>query len=514
MSEPSPTPARSPTNRIVIVLATAALVVSFIETMLTPALPTLGTFFGNSPYTTVVWILSAYLLVGVATIPITAKLGAIYGKRRILAIVLSIYTVAVAFAPATPLLASAMGLDRAHAIYLLIVTRGVQGVGLAMFPLALAMLAEDLPPARVAPAQGVVASMFAVGSAFGLVLGAWLIETFDWQIAYAVVFPIALALPILARTWLPEGRKGTGGRIDLSGALLLGGGLAALLLGLTLGPSWGWSSFLHAGLPLGVPVIFALAALLVVLFVLRTRTAAEPLIDLSRFREKNIALGYLGAMLTGLAMYLAFVVLTVLVEFPIVGLGDTVLAFGLLSIPTTVSMFVAAPLFGRGVARFGPRPMVVLGAGLTGMGFLALLAWHTTYLELIVEAIPTFVGLIAILVSVANVIAMSARRGETGISMGMTEMFQDLGASVGPVVVAAILATFTRLVLIPDPAVPGGVASVIVPSAAAFDWIFAIGAAIALAIGLLGAALTNYRAAAAPTGTSSAAEGTPAPSAP
>jgi MFS family permease len=517
MSAPSAAPhpaVRAHATRIVIVLAIAALVVSFIETMLTPALPTLGTFFGNAPYTTVVWILSAYLLVGVATIPITAKLGDLYGKRRVLAAILAVYVVAVALAPTTPLLAGAVGLDRAHAIYLLIATRGLQGVGLAMFPLALAMVAETLPPARVAPAQGLVASMFAVGSAFGLVLGSWLIETFDWQVAYAAMFPIALALPILARTWLPEGSKGTGGRIDLPGALLLGGGLAALLLGLTLGPSWGWLSLRSAGVPFGVPEIFGLAALLVALFVVRTRTAAEPLLDLRRFGEKNIAIGYLGAMLVGLAMYLAFVVLTVLVEFPVVGLGKSVLAFGILSIPTTVSMFVAAPLFGRGVARWGPRPMVVLGAALTGAGFLLLLFWHTTYLELITEAIPTFVGLIAVFVSVTNVIAMSARHGETGISMGMTEMFQDLGASVGPVVVAAILATFTRVVLVPNPSAPGGVGSLVVPSAAAFSWTFGIGAAIALGIGLLGAFLTNYRAADAPAPASTPSDAVGAPAAP
>ncbi len=517
MSAPSAAPAPSPSShatRIVIVLATAALVVSFIETMLTPALPTLGTFFGNAPYTTVVWILSAYLLVGVATIPVTAKLGDLYGKRRVLAIVLTIYTFAVALAPATPILASALGIDRAHAIYLLIATRGLQGVGLAMFPLALAMVAESLPPARVAPAQGLVASMFAVGSAFGLVLGSWLIETFDWQVAYAAVFPVALALPILARTWLPEGAKGTGGRIDLPGALLLGGGLAALLLGLTLGPSWGWTSLSATGRPFGVPEIFVLAAVLVALFIVRSRTAAEPLLDLSRFREKNIALGYLGAMLVGLAMYLAFVVLTVLVEFPVVGLDKSVVDFGLLSIPTTVSMFIAAPVFGRGVARWGPRPMVVLGAALTGVGFLLLLAWHATYLELITEAIPTFVGMIAVFVSVANVIAVSSRRGETGISMGMTEMFQDLGASVGPVVVAAVLATFTRIVLLPDPSAPGGFVSEVVPSAAAFTGIFAIGAAIALALGILGASLTNYRVAADPTPGPAPAEAAPSPTAP
>jgi MFS family permease len=484
-------------TRLLIVLASAALLVSFIETMLTPALPLLATFFSNAPYTTVAWILSAYLLVGVATIPLFAQMGDLYGKRRILGVVLAIYTVAVALAPATPVLGSALGLSRASSIYLLIGVRGLQGVGLAMFPLALAMVAEALPRDRVAPAQGIVAAMFAVGSAFGLVGGSWLIEVFGWQVAYAAVVPFAAALPVLVTTWMPEGRRGTGGRLDVPGAGLLGGALATLLLALTLGPTWGWGRWVGGvapGMPLGVPQLFLLSGVLLLAFLVRSFRAEQPLIDLRRFRERNVALGYLGAMLVGLALFTAFVVLTVLVEFPIVGLGQSVLAFGILSIPTTVAMFVAAPLVGRGVARYGPRPMVLLGSGLAGVGFLLLLEFHGTYLALVTEAIPTFVGLIAILVSVTNVIAMSSRAGETGIHMGMTEMFQDLGSSVGPVVVAALLATFTRAALVPDAGAPGGIVTVIVPSAAAFSWIFAVGLAIAVGTALIGLLLTNFRA--------------------
>lgn len=493
----SPTVDGSHATRVLIVLASAALLVSFVETMLVPALPDLESFFANVPYTTVAWILTAYLLVGVATIPIFSKLGDVYGKRRVLGVVLAVYTVAVVLAPLTPILGSAIGLSRADSIYLLIATRGLQGVGLAMFPLALAMVAESVPRERVAPAQGIVAAMFAVGSSLGLVGGSWLIVTFGWQVAYAaVIVPVAL-LPILVRIWLPEGHRGTGVRIDYVSAGLLGGGLASFLLGLTLGPSWGWAAWgggSVGALPLGAPELFVLAGVLLVAFVLRTRRSASPLVDLGRFRERNVALGYLGAMLVGLALFTAFVVLTLLVELPTVGLGESEIAFGLLSIPTTVAMFIAAPLVGRGIARYGPRPMVLLGSLLAAVGFLLLLGFHATYFQLVVEAIPTFVGLIAVLVSVTNVIAMSSRVGESGIHMGMTEMFQDLGSSIGPVVVAAILATFTQVVIVPDPSALSGYASQVVPSAAGFSWIFGIGLAISVATAVIGGLLRNYRA--------------------
>jgi len=350
--------------------------------------------------------------------------------------------------------------------------------------------------------------MFAAGAAAGLVGGAWLIQNAGWQVAYASVAPFALALPVVAGRWLPEGRSGTGGTMDLPGAALLGGSLGSVLVGLTLGPSWGWTDFTAGsvrGLPFGVPELFVLSALLAVLFVWRELVAEEPIIDLARLRQRNISLSYLGALLVGIGLFTAFVVLTVLVEFPVVGLGDSVLAFGLASIPTTLSMFVAAPVVGRGVARFGPRPFILLGAGLSMTGFLLLLSYHSTYLELVLEAVPTFVGLVTVLVSVTNVIAVSSRHGETGIHMGMTEMFQDLGASAGPVLVATFLATYTRTVTVPAGGASAGGVALTVPSGSAFTWIFVVGACLAGLLAVIGLLLENYRFEASPTPSHSSA---------
>ncbi len=483
-------------GRILGLLAAAALLVNFIETMLVPALPRLSSFFDNAPYTTVAWVLSAYLVVGVCATPIFAKLGDLYGKRQVLAVVLGVYSAGVLLAPFTPQIALALGLPRAQAIYLLIGVRGLQGLGLAMFPLALAMVAESLPRERVAPAQGLIASMFAAGAAAGLVGGAWLIQNAGWQFAYASMAPFAVVLPVFAVRWLPETHAGTGGAMDLPGASLLGGSLASFLVGLTLGPSWGWAEWRGgsiAGLPFGAPELFVIAAILAVLFVWRELVAEAPIIDLARLRQRNISLSYLSALLVGLGLFTAFVVLTVLVEFPVVGLGDSVLAFGLASIPTTLSMFVAAPLVGRGVARFGPRPFILLGAVLSMTGFLLLLYYHATYMELVAEAVPTFVGLVTVLVSVTNVIAVSSHRGETGIHMGMTEMFQDLGASAGPVLVATFLATYTRTISVPGDAAGAGSAVLTVPSGSAFTWIFVVGACLAGLLAVIGLLLENYR---------------------
>ncbi len=500
--DPNATTRSGRSIRILALLAVAALLVNFVETMLVPDLGELQSFFGGAPVSSIAWVITAYLVVGVCTIPIFGKLGDIYGKRTILGVVLTIYAVAVALAPLTPDIAPYFGVDRVGALNLLIAVRGLQGVGLAMFPLALAMVADALPRERVASAQGLIASMFAIGAALGLVVGSWLIETAGWQVAYVSVVPFAVLLTILTVTWLPEGQRGTGVGLDLLGAGLLGGGLAAFLLGLTFGPTWGWSTLSGGAVgavSIGVPELFAIAVVLTLLFIWRERATPEPLIDLHRFATRNIALAYTGALLVGTALFLGFVALSILVTTG-AGLNMSPIAFGIASIPTTISMFVAAPLAGVAIARIGPRPMILSGATLSTAGFLLLLAYHGVYLDLVVEAVPTFVGLIIVLVSVTNVIALSSHKGETGIHMGMTEMFQDLGASIGPVLVSTFLTTFTRIVLVPS---TGGPVETVIPADIGFTYLFMVGAILAVLLGIIGLFVENYRVADSAVGPSS-----------
>ena len=477
-------------------LAGAALMVAYVETMLVPALPTLSSFFGNAPYTTVAWVVSAYLLVGVSTIPLLSKLGDIFGKRRVILLVLALYTVAVGLNGFTPQLASLLGVSQANAIYLMIATRGLQGVGITLFPLALSMVGEELPRARVAPAQGLIAAMFAVGSSLGLFAGAWLIQSFGWEFAYRVVIPLAAALTGLAFVALPESRHRLQARLDVPGATLLGATMATFLLALSLAPDWGWtdlSAFHLGGLPWGVPELLGLSGVLGFAFYLRETRAPEPVILLSRFRERGLGLSLVIILLVGIAMFIGFVTLTVLVETPVVGLGRTLFDFGVLSLPTTFSMLVAAPFVGRGIARYGPRPLALLGSGLASAGFLLLWASHTNYLTVMVFAIPTFVGLVCLIISITNLVVLSARRGESGIQTGLVEMFQDLGSSIGPIVVALVLASFTTHYNFPGVGTGGSVALTL-PSALGFNLLFAIGATITLAIGGLVALLRDVPA--------------------
>ncbi len=119
--------------------------VTYVETMVLPAFSNFESFFQVTDASTIAWILSAYLLVGVVVTPIFGKLGDIYGKKRMLLVAMAVYTVAVSIAGFTPNIGAAFGLTRPNQIYVLIAVRALQGVGMAMFPLGFAMLPGGVP---------------------------------------------------------------------------------------------------------------------------------------------------------------------------------------------------------------------------------------------------------------------------------------------------------------------------------------------------------------------------------
>ncbi|HYB77746.1 MAG TPA: MFS transporter, partial [Thermoplasmata archaeon] len=121
---------------VLTVLAGMALMVTYVETMVLPAFRSFTSFFDNPATTTVVWIVSAYLLVGTVATPVFGKLGDKYGKKRILLVVMSCYAAAVAVAGFVPNFGDALGVPRSNQIYLLIGVRAFQGLGMGMFPLA------------------------------------------------------------------------------------------------------------------------------------------------------------------------------------------------------------------------------------------------------------------------------------------------------------------------------------------------------------------------------------------
>jgi MFS family permease len=478
---------------VMIVLAGMALMVTYVETMVLPAFRGFITFFGNAPTTTVVWIVSAYLLVGTVATPVFGKLGDKYGKKRMLVVVMSLYAVAVGVAGFTPNIGSALGVSTANQIYLLIGVRAFQGLGMGMFPLAFAMMPEVFPANRVGQAQGIVSGMFAAGATLGIAGGGYMAYQFGWQLTFHTITPVAVVLVVLAYIFLRESPHLAPAPIDLPGIGSLGFALAMTMFGITEGTYWGWTSFSavsFAGIPWGVPEFFLLAVAALAFFLYWERRAPTPVVSFKALKKRNIWISNVNGVIVGAGMFLIFVALTILVEDPFPpGFNYSEFQLGLVALPTTLSMLAFAPVWGRWVAAKGPKPVMIAGFAVMGLGALGLVFIHSTILEVMTLTIPTLVGNVAVLIAMSNIIVLSVPQEELGIQTGMNQTLRNLGSAVGPVIAATVTATFTTLVLIAPPPVP----PVSVPSITGFVLLFAVTAVVSVVGLLLSLGLRNYR---------------------
>ncbi len=479
-----------------IVLAVMAMMVTYVETMVIPAFKSFVQFFDNAPATTVVWIVSAYLLVGTVATPIFGKLGDKYGKKRMLVLVMSLYAVAVSLAGFSPNIGAAFGVDRANQIYVLIGVRAFQGLGMGMFPLAFAMLPELFPAARVGQAQGIVSAMFAVGASLGLVGGGYISYTWGWQLTYHTVIPVAVILAVLAYVTLRESPHLTPHPVDYPGIASLGFALATVMFGLTEGTYWGWTNFsaVHlGGVPWGVPQFFLLALLGLVFFLLWEPRTPYPVVSFAALKKRNIWISNVNGIFVGMGMFLVFIGLVLLVEYPYApGFGLNEFQMGLVSVPASLSMLALAPVWGRLVAARGPKPVMVLGFGVMALGGVGLAFLNSNIYELMLFSIPALAGNVAVLISMSNIIVLSVGREELGIQTGMNQTFRNLGSAVGPVIAATVTASLVATDYIRVPGVP---VPVPVPTyqLLGFQIVFGLTAAIAFVGLLLSLGLRNFR---------------------
>ena len=184
--QPSSPSAKIPASawKVLAILSCIATMVMYAETMLIPAIPDLIKDF-NVSYSTSAWILTTYLLVGAVMTPISGKLSDIYGKKKMLLIIMIIYLVGVSIA------------GFATSIYFLIIARAIQGIGMSMFPIAFSIIRDQFPREKISIGQGVITSMFASGAVIGLSVGGTIIKHYGWEATFFSIIPVAVALLII-----------------------------------------------------------------------------------------------------------------------------------------------------------------------------------------------------------------------------------------------------------------------------------------------------------------------------
>jgi MFS family permease len=453
-------------NKVMLLLAGIVMIVLYVEGMLTPSLPTIQSDF-HVDTAQVTLVISAYAISGVALSPVVGKLGDIHGKRKVLMGTMLAYAAAVSvtgFSPNFPFMVAA---------------RTIQGVGLTILPLGMALVREEFPRELVPRAQGLLSAMFGIGFAISLPVGSWVSQTYGWRDTYHSAIPFVLLLTILVFLLVRESpyrRPNT--RVDYVGAALLGGALAGVVAALSQGQAWGWNSaltlgFLTTGLVLLVP--FGLWE--------RhwTHQAREPIVDPRLLKERNVAVTNVVLTVTGLGMYMALFTLIYRFEFPGVsgGFSQDILQAGIDIVPLALAMLVVAIVASVAVSRTGVKPLAMAGAGLTSTGFL-LLSSATTLTQCLIYEFVTGAGIALLNASIINMLVLTVDPKDMGQATAMNNVFRNLGGSVGTPIVGALLAAFVTGIIVPS----GPLAGTNLPSLVAFQYAFWIAAAVVLVGGI------------------------------
>ena len=415
------------------ILSSTLLVVFFSETMLLPAIPEIMRDF-SIPYGTAAWIFSAYLIVAAVMTPIAGKMSDIYGKKKVLLVLLVLYA------------AATIGGAFANSISFLLTTRIIQGVGLAAVPAAFSLLRDAFPPAKLAIAVGVFGSAYSAGSVVGLLAGASIIQDFGWHTTFLFIVPFAALVTFLIARFVKENKQLVFERlegklekshtpIDIRGALTLSATIIAFLLALTLIESGIRSDNLPQ-----ITTAFAASAISLGMFVGVERRTVVPLLDLRLLKDKILLPSYIIVIASGITMYLAYPSIVQLVRSPIpLGFGGDAVDAANVQMPFMIAFLIFASVTPFIINRIGNVKPIIIGAIISAIGAFSLLLFHSSESMVSTNLAIMAAGLSMIMTASMNVVVSSSPREFVGISVGVGALFIFIGMSIGPALTGAYM---------------------------------------------------------------------------
>ena len=463
--------------------------VMYAETMLIPALPTLVDYF-HINYGLSSWLLTAYLVSAAVMTPIAGKLSDIYGRKRVLLVIMLIYT--------TGVIIGAISND----IYLMIFGRAIQGIGMSMFPIAFGLARDLFPMNKISIAQGIITSMFAIGSVIGLSVGGIIIHYFGWRMTFITIIPIAMILLLVIKKFINENKyrgyqtevldvntktnvrqketetkyseieKPLGSRnssqIDIKGSISLAILITSFLLGITLSqPGASEKDALsNQHTVLTTLPFFVVSIVSLILFIIVERRAKDPLMNFKIFLEPKILISSIIIMTIGLSMFMVFQTIPILVQTPKpIGFGGNSIDTGQVQLPFAIVLLLFGPTSGLIISRWGSMKPTIIGSILTTMGFLLILLLHSSEALISVGLGIISAGLSLAAVGAMNIILVATPREYSGATIGMSSMLRIVGSSIGPALAAMYMQTNQT-------AISTNGINQILPSSFSFDLIF------------------------------------------
>jgi MFS family permease len=399
----------------------------------------------------------------------------------------------------------------ANNIYFMLVARAIQGIGIAMFPIAFSIIRDQFPREKISIGQGVITSMFASGAVIGLSVGGTIIQHFGWQATFLTIIPIAISLLIVIWRYINVNqddlrqqqqqqrpfnlqqhvvkksstsnpnlyerttannvsRNSSNKTVDVKGALALAATITSFLLLLT---------FLETGnnasstqLIIG---LLAMAVISLSLFIIVEKRATSPLIDFKIMLDKNLLTSNILIMIIGLSMFMVFQTIPVLIRSPVpFGFGDTASNVGNVQLPFALVLLVFGPSSGFIISKLGSLKPIIIGTIISAVGFIGILLLHQTEIGISVNLAILSAGLSMTSVGAMNVIILSTPRQYSGVSLGISSLMRIIGASIGPAVAGMYMQSNQSILTI------GGIARFF-PSLESYNLIFLTAAIVSVA---------------------------------
>ncbi|MGD7707137.1 MFS transporter [Microlunatus sp. Y2014] len=412
---------------ITLVLALSGLLASLQQTLVVPLLPDFPELLDITPDDSS-WLVTITLLSGAVATPVISRAADMFGKRRMVLLTLTIMSLGS--------LLAAVGGD---SFVMLLIGRGMQGFATALIPVGISIMRDELPKEKVGSATALMSATLGIGAALGLPLSGLISDQFGWHALFWLSGSLSVLAVIGVFVVVPESTVLTPGRFDVVGAVLLSGALTTLLLVISKGSTWGWTS----------PPLLGCAALTVILFAVwipYQLRSNEPLTDLRTTTSRPVLLTNLASLLVASAMFVNLLVTTQQLQLPTglgYGFGLSVLGAGLAMMPAGLVQVVIAPIGGQMLNRLGGRTTLMIGAGVMAVSYLGRVFLDDTLAQVIVGSALVNVGLAIAFASMPALIMNAVPITETASANGINSLVRSIGTSSSSAMVGALLAALT-----------------------------------------------------------------------
>jgi len=417
MSDVIEAPAAAPKRRKEVMVVLPGLMLAIMLAMLDnmivgTALPKIVGDLGGLEHFS--WVVTAYILGTTVSTPLWGKIGDLYGRKNIFLTSIVVFLVGSALSGMSTSMGELIGF------------RALQGLGAGGLMVgAMAIIGDLVPPRERGRYQGLMAGVMALAMVGGPLVGGFITDNLNWRWAFYVNLPLGAVAMVLLITRLHLPKKRTEHRIDWLGAGLLSVGITALVLITTWGGrDYAWGSWQIMGLA-------GLGVLSLIAFALVEKRAAEPILSLELFKNRNFALVSAIGFLLGFAMFGA---INFLPLYQQTVQGSSATNSGLLLLPMMLSMMAVSIIAGQVITRSGKYKLfpIIGGAGMTlGMILLSQIDMNTTKFQLAMFMAVLGLGMGCLMQTTMLIAQNSVEQKDLGVASSAATFFRSIGGSFG-----------------------------------------------------------------------------------